>query len=246
MKLHYTEKGKGSPVLMVHGWMGSSKSLDNMATILSNSGYRVINVDLPGFGESPKPGLTYSMKDYVGLIEDLIKDLDLRRPDYIGHSFGGKIGLFLAASNPLAINKLVLIDASGIRPKKGLKQKLTYFGAKVGGVIMWIPPFLFVRPIIRWMYYKTVVRESDYLKAGSLRDTFKNVINEHINRKLEKIKNQTLIVWGRNDKMTPLYQGMELSKGIKNSRLEIIEGTGHNLPIIYPQIVAELIITFLN
>lgn len=246
MDLNYEEKGSGVPVILIHGWGGSHASLEGLATMLASEGFRTINVDLPGMGASEPPSSPMFMDDYVELIIRLIKKLDLSRPVLVGHSFGGKIGMFLAAKYPAELSKLVLIDASGIKPVKTLKQKITYVIAKVVGVLFWIPPLILLRPVFKFLYYKFIVRELDYLKSGKLKETFKNVINEHINDSLKKIKTDTFIIWGRNDTYTPLWHGEKINKGIKNSRLEIIDEVGHALPLVYPDVVAKLITNFLN
>ena len=246
MELYYEEKGSGVPVILIHGWGGSHTSLEKLATELANNGFRTINVDLPGAGSSEPPLTTMHMDNYVNEIIHLIKRLELNSPVLVGHSFGGKIGMFLAVKYPNIISKLVLIDASGIKPVKTLKQKITYVIAKIANFIFWIPPIFLFRPVVRYLYYKIVVREFDYYKSGVMKETFKNVINEHIDENLKKIKNDTLIIWGRDDKYTPLWNGEKITEGIKNSRLEVIENVGHGLPLLYPQVVAKLIVNFLN
>jgi len=246
MKLKYRETGEGAPIILLHGWGGSSASLENLATILSNSGYKIYNIDLPGFGDSLAPKDPYSINNYVEDIKEFISSKRIDKPVIVGHSFGGKIGLFLAVKYPMLLFKLILVNSSGIKPKASLKVRLKYIFAKIGGAIFWLPPFILIRPVAKFLYYKLIVKEYDYYKSKSLRETFKKVVTEHIDGKLDRIKTNTLLIWARNDKQTPLAQGLELSRGIANSRLEIIEGTGHNLPVLYPQIVAELIIKFLN
>ena len=246
MELNYEEKGTGPAVILIHGWGGSHASLENLATELANNGFRTINVDLPGSGSSEPPATPMFMNDYVELLISLIKRLELVRPVMVGHSFGGKIGMFLAVKYQTVLSRLVLIDASGIKPIKTLKNKITYIIAKIANIILWIPPLFLFRPIFRFLYYKLIVREYDYLKSGQMKATFKNVINQHIDENLGKIKNDTLIIWGRDDRYTPLRDGEKIAQGIKNSRLEVVDGVGHSLPLVGPQIVAKLIINFLN
>ena len=122
MKLNYKKKGEGSPVILLHGWGGSSASLDNLATILANNGYTTYNVDLPGFGDSPAPLKPYRMDDYAETIKEFIAWICMDKPVSIGHSFGGKIGLFLSAKYPKLLSKLILVDSSGIYNLNGIQR----------------------------------------------------------------------------------------------------------------------------
>jgi len=246
MKLNFEEKGEGPAVILVHGWGGSSESLKKLAEIIADKGFKTIRIDLPGFGKTPAPENKMCMDDYVELISGAINSLNLHKPVYVGHSFGGKLGMFLAAKYPDLLSKLVLINSSGIKPVRTLKHKITYVLAKIGGIISWIPPFIVLRPIVKFIYYKFIVREMDYYKAGKLKETFKNIINEHVDEKLFKIKTDTLVIWGMKDTFTPLWNGEKIAKNIKNSRLELVDNVGHGLPLFYPQVVADLIINFLK
>ena len=246
MFLNYQDKGSGAPIMLLHGWGGSSKSLAGLADFLVNGGYRVINVDLPGFGESEMPERAYGMNDFVGLIHDLIVRLELRKPVVVGHSFGGQIAMFLAMKYPSLISKIVLVNASGIKPKETLRTRVSFVMAKVGNVISWVPPFIFFRRAIKWVFYRYIVGELDYYQSGNMKATFKRITHERINLKLSEINCEALVIWGKDDKITPLWQGEKLAKGIKRSRLEVIENIGHGLPLKYPQIVAELILKFMD
>jgi pimeloyl-ACP methyl ester carboxylesterase len=246
MDINYVEKGTGRPIILIHGWGGSSKSLIPLAGVLANNGFRTITVDLPGFGSSDAPIEALRMNDYVKMLNDLIKRLELKKPILLGHSFGGKISLFFAAKHQNTISKIVLINSSGIKPKKTVRTRLSYALAKTGKYLSLIPPFVFIRPAIKYAFYRSIVRERDYYQAKNLKETFRNVVNEHIDGKLNKIINPCLLLWGREDVQTPLYQAEKLHKGLVNSELDIIDGVGHSLPLIQPQLVAEHIIKFVN
>jgi pimeloyl-ACP methyl ester carboxylesterase len=246
MDINYVEKGTGKPIILIHGWGGSSKSLIPLAGVLANNGFRTVTIDLPGFGSSDAPIEALEMKDYVKMLNDLIKRLEIKKPILLGHSFGGKISLFYATKYPSLISKIILINSSGIKPKKTARTRISYALAKTGKIISLIPPFVFIRPAIKYAFYRSIVRERDYYQAKNLKETFRNIISEHIDDKLNKIINPCLLLWGREDVQTPIYQAEKLHKGLINSELDIIDGVGHSLPLIQPQLVAEHIIKFVN
>jgi pimeloyl-ACP methyl ester carboxylesterase len=246
MNINYIDKGSGAPIVLLHGWGGSSKSLEQLAEHLVLGGYRTINVDLPGFGQSEMPTSVIGMEEYVDLVYDLITRLELRKPVIIGHSFGGKIAMFFALKYPSTVARIVLINASGIRPKPTMRGKISYVLAKIGNVVFWIPPFIFFRKGMKHAFYRFVVGEQDYFRSQNLRETFKRVIKQHINSRLKEINLETLVIWGAEDRMTPLWQGEKIASGIKKSRLEVVDGVGHNLPLKHPEIVSQLILKFLD
>ncbi len=85
----------------------------------------------------------------------------------------------------------------------------------------------------------------DYYKAGTLSQTFKNVVHVSITQDLEKIVVPTLIIWGRNDAVTPLADGEYMNKHIVNSKLVIISNMSHKLPYENPAVFAEEVLKFL-
>jgi len=113
MKLNYEEYGGGSPLIILHGLFGSLTNWRTVGRSLSNR-YRVINVDLRNHGHSPhEPGLSYTqMADDV---LELMDDLGLGSAQIMGHSLGGKLGMFLADRDPERVQKLIVVD---IAPKR--------------------------------------------------------------------------------------------------------------------------------
>ena len=114
VKLFFEEKGKGSPVLLIHGFGASTYTWRRIAPRLA-SDHRVIAVDLKGFGQSDKPfDEQYSVFDQAALLKQLIVDQDLRDLTLVGHSFGGGIALVLMLDDDPRlkgrISKLVLLD----------------------------------------------------------------------------------------------------------------------------------------
>ena len=111
IKLHYLEWGeRGKPdLLLVHGWTNFSGSWTAVADHFQDR-YRIIAPDLRGHGESDKPQTGYRLRDFAEDIRQLIQNLGLERPAYVGHSWGGNIGTILAADSPQSISRTFLED----------------------------------------------------------------------------------------------------------------------------------------
>ena len=111
LRLHYREWGDPAApdVLLVHGWTGLSMAWSDVAEALQDT-YHVVAPDNRGHGESDKPATGYMLRDFVDDLHQLIQNLCLKRPAYVGHSWGGNIGTFMAAEHPEDISRAFLED----------------------------------------------------------------------------------------------------------------------------------------
>lgn len=112
-------KGKNT-ILILHGWKNSLKNWEEIGKKLSIEN-KVILLDLPGMGNSSMPKSAFDTYDYADIINKFIVKLELKKLTLIGHSFGGKIGVIIAAKNP-EIKKLILVDISGINNKNPINS----------------------------------------------------------------------------------------------------------------------------
>jgi pimeloyl-ACP methyl ester carboxylesterase len=194
MRINYTVKGDGPTVILLHGWGGSSKSLLNLQLRLAEMGFQAFCIDLPGFGESSKPDRALVLDDYVEYLNELIEKLNIYKPVLIGHSFGGKVAMAFAIKYRNLPSKLILINSSGVNPRNERKTGFFRTVSKFFGAVFSLPGFRPVKPLFRKLFYKLVVRESDYLEANELRETLKNILREHLDAKLTLIKTETLLI----------------------------------------------------
>ena len=115
----YTVEGTGSQaVILMHGWGCNHTTLASIERLLTGS-FTVYNVDFPGFGDSTEPPVEWGMEQYTAIIEQMVKAERISRPIMMGHSFGGRVGIVYASRND--VDKLVLIDAAGVKPRRSLK-----------------------------------------------------------------------------------------------------------------------------
>lgn len=240
----YKDEGSGKTLLFLHGWQDNLHSFDKVSNLLVKD-YRVVRVDLPGFGGSELPKEDWDLSRYVSFVADFIKKLNLDIYAIVGHSFGGRILIKGSASDTLKVEKIILIGSAGVANRKTFRNYFFKFLAKLGKIFTLIPPFLFWRDFLRKKIYK-MIGSRDYVKAGALRKTFVRVINEDLSLSAKKISYPTLLIWGKNDTETPVYQGEKLSNLIQNARLEILPDSGHFVHQEKPIEVADLIKKFLE
>lgn len=233
LRVYYEKDGNGEPILLLHGWGGNTGSLKPICDILKRQ-FTTYSLDLPGFGRSFIPEIPWETQNYGLFIKEFLDNFGIEKVNLIGHSFGGKIGIWIASHYPFIIKRLVLIAPSGIKPKRQLGYYLKVFIAKIAKTL---PPHLKER-----LYEK--IGSSDYKTAGKMKPTLIKVLKEDFKPLLCKILAPTLIIWGEDDKETPLYQGKIMEKEISNSKLAIIKG-GHFCYLDEPQYVSSLILDFL-
>jgi pimeloyl-ACP methyl ester carboxylesterase len=218
--------GDGRPVLALHGWAGSVKSFWPVAERLAPQGYQVHLIDLPGFGQSDLPSQVWGVEDYMRFVVAYLDDRGLDRTAILGHSFGGRIGLVLAAEHPDRVRKMVLADAAGLRRPLSLNQQARNLFARIARQALTALRLETLRTRLQDSYNRRYASE-DYLNAGPLRETFLRVIEQDLTSYAERIQTPTVLIWGSQDTDTPLWQGRRLEQLIPDAGLIVFEGAGH-------------------
>ena len=116
--VNYKDEGAGKVLLLLHGWGQTLQTFDDVAEHFSNN-YRVIRVDFPGFGGSPKPSDDWHIDDYAKFVEDFLQKVDVDTVyAVLAHSFGGRITIKAAAKKYFDVEKLVLMGYAGVKPSE--------------------------------------------------------------------------------------------------------------------------------
>jgi len=240
---------KGSCVLILHGWGGTSDSWARVQKILAKKGFRVIVHDFPGFGKSKTPPIPWGIEDYANFVNEFIKKIrgDINEPFFLlGHSFGGRIAVKFAVTEPERIKGLILCDAAGIKPKPGFKTRLIFTLARIGNAVFTPKILARFKDGARNLFY-IFLRKRDYMKADdTMKETIKKVLREDLLPELPQIKSKTLLIWGEIDKLVPLKYGYIFKEKIINSELIILPKIGHSPHLEVPKKLAEIILDFLN
>ncbi len=221
--IYFEKIGKdGAPVFWGHGWGQNSRAFLPLAQSLSATGQHWI-VDFPGFGKSVIPDEPWGTEDYADRMAEFIKSQTDEKIIWVGHSFGCRVGLQLAARHPELISGLCLVAAAGLPRKCPLWHKL-YYGARVylfKGLKKLIPVGLSKE----WLYKK--FGSADYRNAGPLRQILVKVVNENLSAIAQDVSCPVTMIYGSDDTETPPDIGERLSRIIPNSKLILMDGFDH-------------------
>lgn len=234
-------------VVFLHGWGRTGDDFDRLVARLTPQfpATAFIQMDLPGFGGSPmvrQDGL--SIEDYSAILKDLFDKLGVPRATLVGHSLGGRIAIKFAARFPERVEKLVLISAAGL-PRRTLSLFLIRLARSLFNTA-----FSAVRDFAYILRLKNLLGATfgsrDYRVArGALRETLKKVLAEDLRPDAKKISAPALLLWGKDDRITPLRDAAEYHSLIRGSQLELLDG-GHFVFLEKPEECAAQIISFLN
>ena len=226
LKIFYEFAGEGNKVVLLHGWGGQVASLKPVFDSMSRK-YKVYAFDFPGFGKSELPPEPWGTEDYGKFVVNFFKTVGIKRANIIAHSFGGRVAIWLAANSPEVVNKLVLADSAGIKPRRTLKYFIKISIAKAGKRLLLLPVFgKYGQPLLNSLY--RLVGSKDYQQQiGIMRATLVKVVNEDLRGLLPKIVAPTLLIWGENDREVPLHYGKIMEREIEDAGLVILKGAGH-------------------
>ena len=116
IRLHYTLRGAGQPLFLLHGWGCDGKIWERISAFLEQH-FQLYTFDFAGFGLSEEPKQVWGVEEYTRSIEAIAQSEGVSNPILIGHSFGGRVAIVFASRNKT--HKIILTDAAGVKPKRG-------------------------------------------------------------------------------------------------------------------------------
>ena len=201
-------------VVLLHGWGQNIEMMKPVGDSLTDND--VIIIDLPGHGKSEEPKEVWELKDFVEMIHELLKTLNIQNPILIGHSFGGKLSLLYASMYP--VKKLILFGS----PFK-VKKNPNSLKVKTLKKLKTLPGLKNIAEIM-----KKHMGSTDYRNASPMmRDILVKHVNTDITENVKKITCPTIIIWGTNDAAVPITDAYDLEKLIKDSAVIPYEGCTH-------------------
>ena len=247
--IYIGDEGKGFPLVLVHGFLGSSKMWEPQINFFKDY-FRVITPDLPGFGKSNKAKSHNNIQSIANLLLDCLDEKKIDKFYLLGHSMGGMIVQEMAKISDNKIIKLICYSTGprGEMPGRFETVDQSRENLKKNGLE------ITAKNIAKTWFVKG--EEAEYfdicIEAGKQLsiETVDNALVAFKNwdgvETLKNIKNETLIVWGNKDKSYNLDQVQTLNKNIPNSSLFIFEGCAHNVHLEKPEEFNRTILNYLN
>jgi pimeloyl-ACP methyl ester carboxylesterase len=186
-------------LVFLHGWGGSRESLRPIAILFQNT-WRVHLLDLPGFGDAPPPPPDWNTARYADLVERYLFDEMGGPAVLVGHSFGGRISIRLAARRPSPARAMVLMGVPGLPLPPFSRLRIRRLGVRLlrKGLVAVQP--MTGPQLLDW--HTNTFGSKDYLAAGAIRPVFVRVVNEDLTESARAVACPTLLLWGSDDRET--------------------------------------------
>jgi pimeloyl-ACP methyl ester carboxylesterase len=230
-KIHYVEAGSGPNVILLHGLGGSSQGWQFNIGPLAEK-FHVYVPDQIGFGKSDKPLVNYRIRTYVDFLDQFCKQLKIERATLVGNSMGGWIAAAFTAAFPDRVDKLVLVDAAGYAPPKDFDTRVFFALNPTTRDAM--------KVLVSKVFYNKAFQTDDMIDAAiaarlaagdgfTIKSITESIIRgeDFLDDTVKTIKRPTLIVWGREDGLTPLAEAQRFQKDIAGSKLVVFDQCGH-------------------
>ena len=259
VRIHYQEKGTGTPLVLIHGYSSSTYSWKDVLEPLAKT-FHVIAVDLKGFGFSAKPDGDYTRRAQAVLVTHLLEHLKIGKAWLCGNSMGGEVVLNVALANPERVAGLILVDSAGVKVSGSGSLAPGYLMIPVIGrllIALSLTSDKLVREGLEKSFYDdtkvTRERVANYYLPLKTRGGQLAALRARtqfamfpVEAELGKILVPTLILWGDQDQLIPLAAGYKLSSLIKDSKLIVFDKCGHLPQEEMPARTADEIITFIT
>lgn len=228
VNINYIQYGEGKDVLLLHGWGQNIEMMKPIGDNLSNK-CRITILDFPGFGESDEPSSAWTIDDYSNMLEKFVKELKIKKPIIMGHSFGGRVAIRYSAHN--TIEKVVLFGSPCIRRERELPLSV-----KILKGIKKLPGMNALGE-----YMKNFIGSRDYKAASPvMRQTLVNVVNEDLSMYAKDIEEPTLLIWGENDEEAPVEDAKVLESLMVDAALIVLPGTHYAYLENLPRVISIL------
>jgi len=223
--MHYEKPS----IVILHGWGLSGIKFQELSCLLSEKGYNVFAPDLPGFGREEAPSYAFHLADYVEFVYRYLKSHKIIHPIFIGHSFGGRISLKFASMYPEIVRAYIFTGTPGFTPVPRRKLALFIAVAKIGKWFFQLPVLRGAQDWVRKWYYYAVGAREFYRANGVMRQVFKNIVEERLDAYLANVHVPCLLVWGSEDRITPVWIAERMHRAIQGSKLIVIPESDHGV-----------------
>ena len=262
MRISYVDVGSGPTVLLLHGLAHSIHGWRKNVGPLARAGYRVMAIDLPGFGWSDKPG-NYSLDLYTTVLGEWLELHCLDQVAVVGNSMGGLISAAYAAASPERVWAAVLVDPAGFARQQRLLLRLASIGPA-----RWMVPRRATEKAVRralgYVYHdrskiepEEVSRAVELASLPGYREALVAILRGTTTLRgmrpamglgsvPEHIGTPTLVVWGDHDRIVPLSHAQRVAAMIPDAELTILENAGHSPQMEVPDAFNQRVLRFLD
>ncbi|MBQ5987685.1 MAG: alpha/beta hydrolase [Clostridia bacterium] len=249
-RVHYLEMGRGEPLLLVHSVGQSIYTWRAMMPILAQY-YRVIAIDLPGFGHSDRPySLSYSMDEMADVLLLIMDALHLPATHILGCTMGGMYALYAMTKMPIRFNKVIALTPSGISKNyplrvRGLEGPFGFFFRESYGKKQfkkYLPLFYYDATIpndtVVQQYFSTC---DDFASRQAIMYAVRNFDEEPVLKAMESCDHEVLILWGEEDRLVPMDKLFEIKKTIPNGVYHSLRNVGHWMHEEKAEMLSEIV-----
>jgi pimeloyl-ACP methyl ester carboxylesterase len=248
-RLHYLAAGPagGPVVVLVHGLGGRAEDWLDLSPSLVHAGYRVYMPDLIGYGRSEKPAdYSYSVGAEADGVVGFLDALGLKQVDLGGWSMGGWIVQLVASEHSERVRRLIVFDSAGLDVEPDWDTHL--FTPTTPAQLNQLEALLTPHPEkIPDFIARDILRESDQ-DAWVIHRSVATMLTgrETTDKLLPGLKMAVLLVWGAEDRITPLNQGETMHRLIPQSQLDVFPGCGHLAPRLCAARIGPTVVEFLK
>lgn len=249
-KIHFLESGSGSPVILLHGLADDADIWAETIPALASK-FRVFSLDQIGFGESDKPPIQYRVRTLVEFLDGFYKAAAIDRATLIGNSLGGWVAAAFAIAHPEKVDRLVLVDAAGLSTAWTLtRETLASLNiSTMAGMRQALELILYdqsrITDAMVEQAWTAQLKKHDGYTVDRLIESFLRK-EDFLDDGIGRVAAPTLVVWGREDRLTPLAGGEAFTREIRGARLRVIDRCGHEPQLECPEPLNAAVLDFLS
>lgn len=254
-KIYYAEAGAtGATVILLHGLGGDATNWALTIPALAKN-FHVYAPDQIGFGQSDKPQLNYCVGTYVDFLDRFYQKLGIAKATLVGNSLGGWIAASYALAHPDKVEKLVIVDGAGYSPKRWggpelTRESLSQLNPSTIADTKKTISLVFANKQMATdqMAEQMLMARMKKGDGNTINQLIESIFrgNEFLDGKVSGIKTPSLVIWGREDGLTPLAMGKAYAEDLKGSELLVIDNCGHVPQLEAPVKFNEALIKFLT
>ena len=250
--VHYEAYGRGQPVILLHGWLGSWGYWLNTMEALKNQ-YRCYALDFWGFGDSGKHRSSYNLSDFVGLVNQFMERLGIEAAPVVGHSMGGTVAISLALAKPERVQRAIVVGSPVVGNSLNIFLRLA--GKPWIASVVWQMPALlqlgikaFSPYVVKdWpIWYKMITRDLSRTTLEAFFLSINSLYKTDLRPQLPGITTPVMGIYGVGDNVVAPTQANIISGSVPVSRVKMMSGSKHFPMLDEPQAFNDNLTEFLS